>query len=80
MCNSLDIKNCEPFTMKHMVLFIDFTYDSYKGPRSWIPHDPGGSFSPPPLPRGGGGRLSFSFGGDHGGQGWLSPSTYLYSC
>jgi hypothetical protein len=38
------MKKCEPFTMKHKLLFIEFTNGSYLEPRSWIPHDFGGFF------------------------------------
>ena len=65
--------------MKHKLLFIDFTDDGCQGPRSCIPHDRGGFFFPPPLPRGGG-RLFVSSGGDHGDRRWLSSSTHLVRC
>ena len=79
MSKSFIIKNCEPFTMKHKLLFIEFTNGSYLEPRSWIPHDFGGFLLSLPPPRGGDGWLFLGYGGDHGGKGWLPPSTWRYA-
>ena len=76
MNNSLSIKNCEPFTLKHEPLFIDLQVTVIIDHDHGYPHDLGGFLSSPPLPRGDDGQLISDFYSNRGGEGWLSPSTY----
>jgi hypothetical protein len=74
MCISLDMKNCEPFTMKYQSLFIEvFPLHNRRRPRHGYPMILA-VFSSPPSLSGDNGWFPSYCGVDHGGGGgYLLP-------